>query len=485
MIRVAHLTASCAALIATVLATIACGQAGSSASTASTSAGGSPVETGGTATGGTNGDDIGFDIPAGGSPATVGPCVGLECQQANCQTERTTISGTVYAPSGTLPLYNVAVFVPNAALEPLTPGPNCSCEITGEPVVAALTDAAGHFVLENAPSGTAIPLVIQAGEWRRTFTLDNVPSCDETIVADGTLRMPARQSEGEMPRIAVSTGSADALECLIRKLGIHESEFTAPSGPGKINFFNGHEGAAKYTETMNDGVEFPMASELWGSVESLSQYDVVLMSCEGGTNESEKGEAAFLAMQRYANLGGRIFASHMHKVWFEQGPAPFPQIAEFVEEDPLNTLTANVVTSFPKGQALAQWLVNVGASETEGEIDIKSAQHSVQSENSAYAQSWIASDAPQSVQYLSANTPLGAPPEEQCGRLVFSDIHVSGDLGQAAAGLADSSQPGVGFPEGCVTDELSPQEKVLAFMLFDIASCVVPDDVEPLPPLLR
>jgi hypothetical protein len=72
----------------------------------------------------------------------------------------------------------------------------------------------------------------------------------------------------------------------------------------------------------------------------------------------------------------------------------------------------------------------------------------------------------------------------QCGRLVFSDIHVSGDLGQAAAGLADSSEASTGFPDGCVTTDLSPQEKVLAFMLFDIATCIVPDDVEPLPPML-
>lgn len=411
-------------------------------------------------------------------------CQGLECQQVACQTQRTTISGKVYSPSGELPLYNVAVFVPNDELQPLTQGPKCGCEINGEPVVAALTDAAGHFVLENAPSGSSIPLVIQAGEWRRTFMLD-VPQCEETALPDGMLRLPAKQAEGDMPKIAISTGSADALECLVRKLGIDESEFTTPTGTGKVNFFSGHDGAMKYADTLNEGVEFPPATELWSSVQALSQYDVVLMSCEGGGNASEKGETAFQAMQQYANLGGRIFASHMHKVWFQQAPDPFPQIATFVDEDPLGTVKANVVTTFPKGQALASWLVNTGASETEGEVDIKAAQHSVESENTAYAQRWIATESPQSVQYLSANTPLGAPPEQQCGRVVFSDIHVSGDLTLAGAGLADASDKAKGFPEGCVTSELTPQEKVLAFMLFDIASCVVPDDVEPLPPIIR
>jgi hypothetical protein len=192
------------------------------------------------------------------------------------------------------------------------------------------------------------PLVIQVGKWRRQFTL---PSAD-TAVPDQTLRLPARQAEGDIPRIALTTGNADAMECLVRKLGLDPLEFTPPNGPGRINYFAGREGTARYVDEMNDGAEFPDAEELWSSVDDLRPYDVVLLSCEGDEGyDDNKPDAAFEALFDYTNLGGRVFASHWHQIWLHEGPAPFPEIAEFVDEDDLGEITADVVTSFPKGAA--------------------------------------------------------------------------------------------------------------------------------------
>jgi hypothetical protein len=48
---------------------------------------------------------------------------------------------------------------------------------------------------------------------------------------------------------------------------------------------------------------------------------------------------------------------------------------------------------------------------------------------------------------------------------VFSDMHV-------ASGSSSSSA--TAFPGGCSSGDLTPQEKALAFMFFDISSCVGP-----------
>ena len=113
----------------------------------------------------------------------------------------------------------------------------------------------------------------------------------------------------------------------------------------------------------------------------------------------------------------------------------------------------------------ANWLVNVGASTTRGQIDLHDAQHTIDAVDLTRAERWISVPSANSIQYLQFTTPLEEEPTNRCGKEVLSDIHVS---------TGDDSAAGISFPDGCTTVGLTAQEKVLAFMIFDISSCVGP-----------
>ena len=418
-----------------------------------------------------------FDVNGAGTDAnTTGEfgCENLECQIPDCPNgQTTTIKGVAYAPEGTLPLYNVVAYIPNAPLGPIPEGvycDNCMNALSGDPLVADLTDTKGEFILSDVPAGAQVPLVITIGKWRRAVTLANVAPCVENVIPADLTRLPANKAEGNIPKIALATGGADPLECLLRKIGLDDSEFTPLDGGGRINLFKGDGGSGSYTGINNDAA-FDSAQNLWNDALRLQQYDMVVLACEGGTNGGQKSAQARQNMVDYADKGGRLFLSHWHNIWIEEGAAPWPTVANFNHQDDLaSPFTAKIDTSFPKGAALAEWLVNVQGSDMLGQIDITAGQNTIESVNDPSTR-WIYGESPTSIQYFTFNTPVGAPEDMQCGRVVDTDIHVSNgdDVGQA-------------FPSGCTTQGLTPQEKVLMFMLFELSSCVIPDDDPPVIP---
>jgi hypothetical protein len=402
----------------------------------------------------------------------------------------TSLSGTVYDPSGTLPLYNVAVYVPSEALEPIQNGASCqTCNgnFSGHPIAATLSDAAGHFQLrlDNVPASAAIPVVVQVGKWRRQISVSGVQACADTGVAQGSVRLPRDHSEGALPRIAVVRGGSDALECLFRKIGLADTEFSTDSGDGRIQLYASDDGTAEAgTTQLASGGSIPLAGTLYSSLDKLMSYDALFLACEGGGKGTfQKYDASVFAnVASYADRGGRIFGSHYQNYWIRPdkfGFPAYPAVAAFASSQHGFgvDVTADVDTSFPKGVAFRDWLANVGASTTPSKLLIHDGEHTVDSVVAGVAQQWITVNDPSGhqgvVQYYSFNTPVGQP---ECGRMVFSDLHV-------ASGTGDSGK--VAFPTGCTSGSLSPQEKALAFMLFDLSSCVQADAAPVVVPVIR
>jgi hypothetical protein len=432
------------------------------------------------------------DIPKGNDD---GPCMGLECSVPSCAAgTNTTISGKIYDPAGKVPLYNVVVYVPNPTVTPVAPFTEgatcdrCGASVTN-PVTAAVTDETGAFTLPGAPAGANIPLVIQVGKWRRQLTIPNVAPCVDTPLTDPQMmRLPRNKAEGDIPRIAITAGAADQMECLPLRLGIDPAEFTAGTGDGRIHLFTGHYNdnpmgpgdPAMPLTTLASGGTLTSADTLWADEASLMKYDIVILSCEGNSFAQNKPMPTREAMYGYASKGGRVFASHWHNVWFANGPDPVPMTGTWSDRpDPTvdgAPLGATINETFPKGAALAKWLVNVGASTTQGQMTVEFPRDNLQAVNPMYAREWItvqnprarAGEDPKAVQYMSFNTPIGVPEEQVCGRAVYTDLHVAAVDNETMA----QSKP---FPTGCEMRDLSAQEKAVAFMLFDLSSCVQND----------
>jgi sugar lactone lactonase YvrE len=427
----------------------------------------------------------------------------------------TTISGTVYMPNGTVPLPNVLVYVTNGSVTLPASGATCtsssvtaaegcitSSTITptvvtsGTGVYAYTTTAVdGTFTLSGVPEGNSYTLVIQSGKWLNEFTEPSSGTLSGPI-SGLQLNMPTvHSSTANIPLIAIQTGSADALECVFRDIGVATTEFTddsvssGPSFGGRIHLYKGN-GAEMSSNTP--------ASATLQTQAKLNSYDMVMFPCEGsGTTGANSTTIPYLI--NYTSLGGRVFTTHNSDAWLDTtntgangyyfysagspSPMTWGSAANSVTPDPGY---GSINTSFSDGNTLAAWLYENGYSYgasgnntgTENEVEISTLRFNVDTVN-APAQAWLTFPSQNSQTYNSAynggspimqfsfNTPWGASAANQFGRVLYNEYHVEN--------VSESGSPI--FPNECPTlsgASQVPQEKMLEFAIFDLSAAVTP-----------
>jgi hypothetical protein len=399
------------------------------------------------------------------------------CLHASAQTTPvTTISGTVYDPrttSGALPLPNVLVYITTAPVPPLPSGAQCLTNPAPPGVSSAYTAVDGTFTLNNVSQNTTYTLVIQAAKWRRLFTVD----VGATPVTGLALHMPGDHTVGDIPMIAIVTGEVDGVECVLRDMGISDSEFTDDNGivnpGGHIHLYAGagYPGAVISAST-------PSETTLTGNPALLNSYDMAMFPCQGA--EYIQPSDALGNLVNYANNGGRLYTTHFSYVYLDPDSpydAQFPPAVMWDPDQPSpgsqpNTGIATLNTDFVDGETLAQWLKNAGANYqgSPDEIQIHAiflnldgvippTQPWLTLNNSAYTDPVV---------QLTFNTPVGAPAAAQCGRVMFNGYHVV-DQNLYLPYSHD-------FPSECssLPATMSPQEEMLEYALFDLSTFVQP-----------
>ena len=420
----------------------------------------------------------GFDDAPADAPAVVAP-------SSACNTGApTSVSGKVYDPAGKNPVFNVTVYVPVGSLPPIglgtavcdpgAPRPTgLICNSTLGAVAGTAittTDATGAFRIDGVPAGKNIPLVFQLGKWRREIVLPQIDPCTDYPVPAAMSRLPRNQGEGDIPQLAIVTGSCDRLACLLDKVGLDPVEFTSPGAGGRVHVYQG----AGQAPGLSDGgagscSEDAGACPLWSTKQALERYDGVLLGCECGEHNETKPDKT--PMHDWLDEGGRVLAVHYGSTWFRNGPSDFQSVATWnVASDAGSPGPFQFDTTTPSGNALRNWFTNLSV--TAGQslpLDPANVSASVDAV-ARLTDSWIYSGTapPGQPSMLSFATPVGglpvAPdaavgPALYCGKVVFSDVHAGGQLPNSTPVLS-----------GCVAGAMSPEEETLEYAFFSLWS---------------
>jgi hypothetical protein len=233
------------------------------------------------------------------------------------------------------------------------------------------------------------------------------------------------------------------------------------------------------------------ASALYSTPTDLDKYSAIVAPCDNNhtsgtllndlntTNPPTKTISASQQanVKAYIDKGGRLFSTHW--MGFDFTHVNYPAAVNFVfgnyvdadREAPDFPYTIDQTNT--TGKLFADWANLVGSSPAGyGTVTFSSWRHLAASVNApatriAYGDSTAppVSHPAGSTKWggphtsmFTFDTPWGAAPANQCGRVVTAETHVSSGSGT--------------FPTGCTTGAMSGQEEAFEFLLFNTTQCV-------------
>ena len=380
--------------------------------------------------------------------------------------DTTGIAGRVFAPNGLDPVPKATVFVPAGAIKDFPAQVSCDlCNDIGAAIASTQTGVDGFFQLTGIPPGKGIPVVIQLGRFRRVVTVDVEPCNIVILPTDAAVkgtRLPKKNAEfsphDSVPKIAVATGDYDQIECVLKRMGINQ-----------IDLFNDR-----------GGIETPPTlgalSTLLGDRNKLLGYNILVVNCTNNEFESLVANPTIRQnLAAFVGMGGRLYATDWAYDSIEQIPefAPFmcfvPQngAALMCSQPPQQATSADTNTSYDvlasiKDPDLAAWLK---------QFPNVIQNNQVQVDFSFVIINGVATNQMQypSTTWVEGKTPMGVKPMtvtfdyNSCGRVHYSTYNTE--------------------PNGVVPDNMrypnckptfSPQERILEYLVFQIAACVGP-----------
>lgn len=357
------------------------------------------------------------------------------------------LSGTVYAPEGTIPISGALVYTTQTAPPAIPQSVHCAkCVDIPHNVHYALTAADGSFTV-GVPELGDWKLVVQKGTFRRTR--------DVQVTQEGTIQpVPAdlttlpRQTVPEagdfIPKIAVSYGVWDDIQDSLAKLGLGDVN-------GEGNLVAGTESFHMY----EDGPYGP-GSQLLTDYNTLSQYHIVFFPCtDSWPNSYLMQQNVIDNLRNFVGAGGKLYVTDysydiLKRAFDPEWPLKWDgDNGGFDDADSWN-YDAQATVNDP---GLAEWLAVQGITSFVLEdnwsivdhVDSYTAPDENGQSQSFTPTVWVSGDVPG-----EGNHPCTTSFRYGCGRALFSTYHT----------------------EAWGEQSLMAQERALLYIILEIAVCV-------------
>ena len=411
------------------------------------------------------------DMRSGKADLSIPPplCKGRTCQVPKCPDgSPTEIVGKVFAGNGADPVPAAAVFIPVFDLPEFPSSLGCDlCNDIPVSVASTQTDFDGSFRLRYTPSGSQ-PVVVRLGRFQRVVTMDIVPCTENTIPADpGTsgkgVRLPRKtgelSSQDNLPRIAVASGDYDQIECVLKRIGIDE-----------VDLFNGRSPGATNPPTIAE------LSTLLTDEKRLLRYNILIINCTDNQYQSLLSQSGVKAtLEKFVRSGGRLYVTDWAYDVIEQVPQFSPYICFEPQSLPgpamcmANPERATAADSRnPYGgknkvldPQMVKWLQQFpGTINPNNEVDIGYSfviVNSTSADPKTMTKTWVQGPTPVGTRAQTVTFDYNS-----CGRVHFSTYNTEPD------GVVNESTR---WPNSC-KGNFTPQERLLEYLFFNIASCV-------------